>query len=73
MGRALDTHIQPQAIDLPGFTAAAGTTIGISNLHGSQYAFTSRDGAYAMVDVSAETVEIAQTAIQKAIDSLTWV
>ena len=46
--------------------------LGLSNLNGNKLGYTASDGHYREIEISANSVQAAQAAIQQTIDALSW-
>ena len=72
VGEVRGKPIQPKPILGQGGIIAPGGAMVMDNLYGSTFGYTSEDGEFLQVDVTAATAEIARAAIQQAIDALPW-
>jgi hypothetical protein len=69
-GKARSKKITPQQVPFESAAAARGMII--SGLRGRHFGCTVADGAYAEVEISDATTEIARVAIQAVYDALPW-
>jgi len=53
-------------------SAPAGGVLMLGNLNGNKYGSTMEDGSFGEVEVSAQSLDLARSAIQTCIDAFTW-
>jgi hypothetical protein len=73
--RGLDKKGHPlklQPINNGMFNAAEGTALILSALNDDKLGYTTNDGHYGEIEVSINSVEAAQTAIQQTFDAFSW-
>lgn len=73
--RGLDRDGKPltlQPINNGMINAPNGNVLALNNLNGNRLGYTSNDGHYGEVEISAQTLTVAQTAIQQVLDALPW-
>jgi hypothetical protein len=61
----------PKAIRTPGFYSVEGGLF-VRNLDGNSLLFTGQDGGHYSVAITAESLRIGQSAIQRVIDTFEW-
>jgi len=72
--RGLDRRGRPlvlQPVDNQMFNAPNGM-LGLSNLNGNKLGYTASDGHYHEIEISANSVQAAQAAIQQTLDAFSW-
>jgi hypothetical protein len=73
--RGLDRRRNPlvlQPVNNGFIHAPNGGFVGLGNLNHNRLGYTASDGHYREVEVSAQSVTAAQTAIQQALDAFSW-
>jgi hypothetical protein len=73
--RGLDKKKRPlvlQPVDTRVISAPGGRVLAISGLADNRLGYTASDGNYREVEISAQSVAVAQAAIQQTIDAFSW-